>query len=163
MFLIPHLGTIIWVSIIFAIVYFILAKFAWKPLMKTIEDREQTIDDGIKNAKLAMEKLQKIELIQEQMINLAKQEKEQIVKEAMDQRDQIIANASEKATQQASKIIDDAHKEMEREREFTANEIRKQVISLSVDIATKLIKSDLSEEKRHEKLVENLIKEIELN
>jgi F-type H+-transporting ATPase subunit b len=163
MFLIPHLGTFIWVSIIFAIVYFVLAKFAWKPLMKTIEDREHTIDDGIKNANLAMEKLKNIELIQERMIALAKEEKEQIVKEGMEKRDQIIANATEKAMKQATKIIDDTHRQMEREREFTTNEIRKQIASLSVEIATKLVKSDLEEQHRHEKLVENLIKEIELN
>ncbi|HPR61836.1 MAG TPA: ATP synthase F0 subunit B, partial [Prolixibacteraceae bacterium] len=79
MFLIPHLGTIIWVSIIFILVYFVLAKFAWKPLLNTIEHRETTIAESLKNANELQSKLKNLELVQEKIIELAKQDKEQIV------------------------------------------------------------------------------------
>jgi len=163
MFLIPHLGTIIWVSIIFAAVYFILAKFAWKPLLSTIEDRESTIAESLKNADEVKVKLKNLEIVQEKIIEIAKQDKERIVREGIEQRDKIISNANDMALQKTNKMIDDARKQIEREKTAALAEIKSQIAALSIEIATKLVKSDMEDQQRHKKVVEQLIDEIELN
>lgn len=163
MFLLPHLGTIIWVTLIFGIVYFILSKYAWKPIIKTIEEREHTISQSLKNAEEVKAKLLAVETIQEKIISLAKQEKEQIVKEGIEQREQIIAMANTKARTEAAKIVENARKAIAREKEATLNEMKNQIASLSVEIATKVVQADMDDKIRHEKMVKTLINEIELN
>lgn len=163
MFLIPHLGTIIWVTIIFAIVYFVLSKFAWKPMLSTLENRESTIAESLKNAEEVKIKLKNIETIQEKIIDLAKQDKERIVREGFEQRDQIILKANEMALQKTNKMIEDARKLIERERLAAMSDIKDQIAELSIDIATKLVKGDLEDKQRHQQVIEQLINEIDLN
>lgn len=163
MFLIPHLGTIIWTTIIFGIVFFILRKFAWSVILKAIEDREESIDKALVSAKNAETKLSNLKEEQEKIIALAKQEKEQIVREGVEQREKIIATAKEKAQAEAEKMIEDAKKRIEREREAALVEMRNQIATLSIDIATKVVHADMEDKARHEKLVEELINDVELN
>jgi F-type H+-transporting ATPase subunit b len=163
MFLIPHVGTIIWTTIIFLIVYFVLSKFAWKPLLKALEERETNIDEALKSADEAKRKLTHLEKEQQQIVHAAKQEKESLIKEGILQRDKILAEAKEKALQQTEKMIDDAHRRIVMEREAAMVEMKNQIALLSVEIATKVVKAEMEDRKRHEKLVEELIKEIELN
>lgn len=163
MFLLPHLGTIIWTTLIFGIVFFILKKFAWSVIVKAIEDREESIDNALTSAKDAEMKLSNLQKEQEKIIALAKHEKEQIVHEGVEQREKIIAMAKEKAQAEADKIIEDAKKRIEREREAALVEMRNQIASLSIEIATKVVRADMDDKARHEKLVEELIKDVELN
>jgi len=163
MFLIPHLGTIIWTIIVFGIVFFILRKFAWGVILKAIEDREESIDKALISAKNAETKLSNLKEEQEKIIALAKQEKEQIVREGVEQREKIIATAKEKAQTEADKMIEDARKRIEREREAALVEMRNQIATLSIDIATKVVHADMEDKTRHEKLVEELINDVELN
>ena len=163
MFLIPHLGTIIWTTIIFGSVFFILKKFAWGPLLKALDDREQSIDKALKSATEAEKKLSTLKEEQQKIIALAKHEKERIVGEGVVQRDQIVASAKEKAQIEAHKIVEDARKKIIREREAALIDMKNQIATLSVEIATKVVKADMEDKKRHEKLVDELIKDIELN
>ncbi|MBN2805675.1 MAG: F0F1 ATP synthase subunit B [Prolixibacteraceae bacterium] len=163
MFLIPHLGTIIWTTIIFGIIFFILNKFAWPVVLKAIEDREQSIDKALVSAKEAEKKLRNLKIEEEKMIALAKHEKEQIVREGMDQREKIITAAREKAQAEADKIIEEARRQLKRERELALTEMRSQIATLSVEIASKVVHADMEDKKRHEKLVSELINEVELN
>jgi F-type H+-transporting ATPase subunit b len=144
-------------------VYFVLAKFAWKPLLSTIEDRESTIAESLKNADEVNIKLKNLELVQEKIIEIAKQDKERIVREGIDQRDKIISNANDMALQKTNKMIDDARKQIERERTAALAEMKSQIAALSIEIATKLVKGDMEDQQRHKKVVEQLIDEIELN
>lgn len=163
MFLLPHLGTIIWTTIIFGIVFFILKKFAWKPLLTAIEDREESIDKALKSRDAAESKLSNLKEEQKEIIGLAKSEKEKIVKEGVDQREKIIIAAKEKAQAEADKIIEDAKKRIAREREAALVEMKSQIASLSIDIATKVVRADLEDKARHEKLVEDLLNDVKLN
>lgn len=163
MFLIPSTGTIIWTTVIFASVFFILAKFAWKPLIKALDDREQSIEKALKSAEEAELKLSTLKDEQQKIIALAKHEKELIVKEGVEQRDLIVASAKNKAQTEADKIIADAKKQIIREREAALVEMKNQIAELSIDIATKVVYADMEDKKRHEKLVEELIKDIEVN
>lgn len=163
MFLLPHLGTIIWTTLVFGIVFFILSKFAWPVIIKAIEDREESIEKALSSAKEAEAKLSNLKKEQEEIISLAKREKEQIVREGIEQREKIVATAKEKAQAEAEKILDDARKRMQREREAALVEMKNQIASLSIDIATKVVRADMEDKVRHEKLVNELIKDVELN
>ena len=163
MFLIPHVGTIIWTTIIFGIVFFILKKFAWSVIVKAIEDREASIDKALVSAKDAEKKLSNLKIEQEKIIALAKNEKESIVREGVEQREKIISTAKVKAQAEADKIIEDAKKRIIREREAALIEMKNQIATLSVEIATKVVHADMDDKKRHEKLVQELINEVELN
>ncbi|MFA9389410.1 MAG: F0F1 ATP synthase subunit B [Prolixibacteraceae bacterium] len=163
MFLLPHLGTIIWTTIIFGIVFFILNKFAWPVLLKAIEDREKSIDKALTSAHDAEKRLSNLKKEQEEIIALAKHEKDQIMREGVEQREKIIATAKEKAQVEADKIIADAKKQIIREREAALVEMRNQIATLSIEIATKVVHADMEDKSRHAKLVEELIKDVELN
>lgn len=163
MFLIPHVGTIIWSTIIFGIVFFILKKFAWKPILSALDEREKKIEKALKSAVQAEKKLSTLKEEQEKIIAAANQEKERIVKEGIEQREQIVASAHDKARSEADKIIADAHKRIQREREAALTEMKNQIATLSVDIATRVVHADMEDKKRHEKLVNELVNDIELN
>ena len=163
MFLIPHLGTIIWTTIIFLILLYILGRFAWKPLLKALSDREQNIERALAGAMDAEEKIRNLKSEQDALIHAARLEKEKIVKEGIEQRDKIVASAREKAQLEAEKIIEETRKQLAREREAALGEMRNQIALLSVDIATKVVKADMEDRLRHEKLVGELIQDVDLN
>jgi F-type H+-transporting ATPase subunit b len=163
MFLFPYLGTIIWVTIIFLIVFFGLTKFAWKPLLKALDDREKKVEESLNAAKNAEQQLANLENEQQKVISSARQEKEKLLKEGVDLHEKIVASAKEKAQLEADKIIEDTRKQMERERKLAIAEMKTQISELSVEIASKVIRADMQDKKRHEKMVEELIKDVELN
>jgi F-type H+-transporting ATPase subunit b len=163
MFLIPHLGTIIWTTFIFLILLYILAKFAWKPLLKALSDREKNIEQALAGASEAEEKIRNLKNEQDALILATKLEKEKIVKEGIDQRNKIVAVAREKAQAEADKIIEETRKQLVREREAALVEIKNQIATLSVEIASQVVKTEMEDRSRHEKLVGELIKDVELN
>lgn len=163
MFLLPNLGTIIWVSIVFIIVYYILSKFAWKPLMNALEKREQSVESSLSAASEADKKLQNLKNEQEAIISAARQEKEKILKAGIEQRDNIIATAKDTASAEAKKMLEEARENIAREREAALVDMKNQIATLSIEIATKVVHADMDDEKRHEKLVDELIKDIDLN
>jgi F-type H+-transporting ATPase subunit b len=163
MFLIPHLGTIIWTTFIFSILLFILSKFAWKPLLKALEDRELSIEKALLEAGEAEKKISNLKEEQLAIILAAKLEKEQIVKEGIEQRDKIVATARDKAQIEVDKMIEESRKQIKREREAALVEMKNQIASLSIEIATKIVHIEMEDKIRHEKLIEELIKEVELN
>lgn len=163
MFLIPHLGTIIWTTIIFLILLYILGKFAWKPLLKALSDREQNIERALEGASQAEEKIRNLKSEQDALIMAARLEKERIVKEGIEQRDKIVASARDKAQLEADKIIEETRKQLARERDAALVEMKNQIALLSVDIATQVVKADMEDRSRHEKLVGELIRDVDLN
>ncbi len=163
MFLFPYLGTIIWVTLIFSIVFFGLTKFAWKPLLEALADREKKIEESLNAAKNAELQLTNLESEQQKVILGARLEKEKLQKEGLDQHEKIVASAKERAQFEADKIIEDARKQMEQERKLAIEEMKTQISQLSLEIATKVIRADMQDQKRHEKMVEELIKDVELN
>jgi len=163
MFLIPHLGTIIWTIFIFSILLYILAKFAWKPLLNALEIREQSVERSLSEASEAEKKINNLKEEQRTIVLEAMLEKEQIVKEGIEQRNKIIASARELAQLESDKIIEDSRKQIKREWEASLIEMKNQIASLSIEIATKIVHIELEEKERHEKLVEELMKDIEIN
>jgi F-type H+-transporting ATPase subunit b len=163
MFLIPEVGTVIWMALIFLIVVFIMGKFAWKPLIKAIEDREKTISDSLAAAEEARALLTDLEKEKEAIRKQSKIERELLIKEGNDLKEKIIAEAMEHARTEAERVIAHAQETIRMEREASFMEIKNQIASLSVEIASKIIDTEMSDMNKHEKLVAKMINELKLN
>jgi F-type H+-transporting ATPase subunit b len=159
----PNPGTLFWMVIIFGIVLFILRKFAWKPILKMLKDREESIANALASADKAREEVAGLKADNEKIMREARHEKEEILKEAREIKDKIVAEAKEKATLEAQKSIEQARLQIESEKMAAITEIKKQVAELSVKIAEKLIKKELSNPAEQERIVNGQLDDFKLN
>lgn len=159
----PDLGLLFWMIISFSILLFVLIKFAWKPILKALKDREDSIRKSLLAAQKAKEEMAKIEFGNEKITQLAKMERESLIKEAKELKSNIIEEARENAKIEAKKILDEARQSVEQEKNKVINEIKNQVAALSVDIAEKILKQKLGDEAKQKSLIDELVKDIELN
>ena len=159
----PDIGLLIWMIVSFGIVTFILIKYAWKPILKALKDRESTIEKRLLAAKKAKEELAKIEFGNEKISALAKIERENILKEAKEIKNNIIEEAKNEAKVEARKIIEEARKSIEKEKVDAINEIKNQITELSVIIAQKILKNELENKEKQKQLINKLIDDIDLN
>ena len=159
----PGLGLIFWMVISFSVILFILKKFAWKPILKALKDREITIDTALKSADKAKEEMEQLKADNEKIIKEAKSERDNLLKDARQVKDKIISEAKQKAKSDAKKIIEDAKGKIESEKEAALDEIKNQVAGVSVDIAEKILKKKLEKSKDQKDLINELINEIKIN
>lgn len=159
----PNPGTIFWMFIIFGIVLFILRKFAWKPILNALKDREESIANALNSAEEAKKQVAGLKAENENIMAEARREKGLILKEAKEIKDKIIAEAKEKAIMETQKAVEAARIQIQNEKNNAINDIKKQVAELSVMIAEKVIKKELSNKAEQEKLMDGLIDEIKLN
>jgi len=159
----PNPGTIFWMLIIFGIVLFILRKFAWKPILNALKDREESIASALNSAEEAKKEVAGLKADNDRIIAEARQEKNMILKEAKEIKDKIIAEAREKAMQETAKSIVLAKQQIEAEKVAAINDLKNQVAELSVMIAEKVIRKELSNKSEQEKMVDGLIDDIKLN
>ena len=159
----PNPGTIFWMLIIFGIVVFILRKFAWKPILNALKDREESIAHAINSAEEARKEVEGLKADNEKVIIEARKEKDIILKEAKEIKIKIVAEAKEIANQETQKSIENARQQIQTEKTAAISEIKKQVAELSVLIAEKVIKKELSNPDEQEKMVDGLIDDIKLN
>ncbi len=159
----PNPGTIVWMLIIFGIVLFILRKFAWKPILNALKDREDSISQALNSAEEAKKEVAGLKADNEKIIAEARQEKNIILREAKEIKEKIISEAKEKAAEETNKSIVLAKQQIEAEKTAAINEMKRQVAELSVLIAEKVIRKELSNKAEQEKMVDGLIDEIKLN
>lgn len=159
----PNPGTIFWMLIIFGIVLFILRKFAWKPILNALKDREESISQALNSAEEAKREVAGLKADNEKIIAEARQEKNIILREAKEIKEKIITEAKEKAVEETNKSIILAKQQIEAEKTAAINEMKRQVAELSVLIAEKVIRRELSNKAEQEKMVDGLIDEIKLN
>lgn len=159
----PNPGTIFWMLIIFGIVLFILRKFAWKPILNALKDREESISQALNSAEEAKKEVAGLKADNEKIIAEARQEKNIILREAKEIKEKIITEAKEKAVEETNKSIVLAKQQIEAEKTAAINEMKRQVAELSVLIAEKVIRRELSNKAEQEKMVDGLIDEIKLN
>jgi F-type H+-transporting ATPase subunit b len=159
----PNPGTLFWMVIIFGIVLFILGKFAWKPILKMLKDREESIANALASADKAREEVAGLKADNEKIMREARHEKEEILKEAREIKDKIVAEAKEKAILEAQKSVEQARLQIESEKMAAINEIKKQVAELSVKIAEKLIKKELSNPAEQDRIVNGQLDDFKLN
>ncbi len=159
----PGIGTIFWTVLIFSLFFLILRKFAWKPILSAVKQRDEMIKGSLESAEKARKDIIKIQSDNEAILRKAREEREGILKEAREVRDKLIAEAKGKATEEAERLIEKAKITIEREKTIALSEIREQVATISVDIASKLLGEKLKETGEQEKLIDNYLKEIKFN
>lgn len=159
----PDIGLIFWTFISFAVLFFLLKRFAWKPIVGTVNDREQSIREALASAEEAKKEMENLTADNERILKEARVERENMLKEAREIKAKMIAVAEEEAKAKADKIIANAQDAIENEKKAAIAELKSQVAELSVDIAEKVVKTELSDKSKQLKLVENMIGEAKLN
>lgn len=159
----PNVGTIFWMIIVFGIVAFVLKKFAWKPILMALHEREDSIESALNAAREARQEMENLKAGNEELMAQSRKEKESIMREAMLLKENIIAEAKEKAAADLQRSIEAARKQIGNEKEKAINEMKKQMTELSFMIAEKVIGREMSDDKNHQELVNKLISEIKLN
>jgi F-type H+-transporting ATPase subunit b len=158
----PAIGLIFWTTIIFLMFFLILKKFAWKPILGAVKARDEMIRGSLASAEKARKEMAKLQSDNEAILKKAREEREGILKEARDIRDKLIAEAKGKASEEADKVVEKARARIEKEKAIALTEIREQVTTLSVEIASKLLGEKLKHTGEQEKLIDNYLKEINL-
>lgn len=159
----PNPGTIFWLVIVFGIVMLILKKFAWKPILNALKERENSIASALLSADNARKEVASLKADHEAIRLEAQREKEQILKEAREIKEKMIGDAKTEAQLQGEKLIAQAKSAIEGEKNAALAELKNQVSSLSLDIAEKILKDELTNKDAQSKLVEKMLGEAKLN
>ncbi len=149
--------------IIFGVVVFILGKFAWKPILNALREREEAIREALNSAELARRQIGDLKAEQDLIRAEAVRDKEQILREARDIRDQMISEAREKAGQESAKLMAQLRDQMENEKNMALDEIKQQVAELSVKIAETILREKLDNTPSQEKIISAQLEEFKLN
>jgi len=157
------LGLFVWQTLLFLLLLFLLKKFAWKPILDAVDEREKSIEAALKGAEEAERRMQALQADNEAAKKEAMIERDAIMKEARDTRDDIISDAKTAASEEGVKMIASAREEIEIQKKAAIAEIRTQVASLSLDIAEKVVRQNLSSDASQKELVNTLLKETKLN
>lgn len=161
--LIPEFGLVIWMLLGFGIVLFILTKFAWKPILKGLKDREQSIEDALNAARNARQEVADLQAGNQKILNEARIERDNLLKEAREVKESIIQEAREKATLEAQKIIEASRLSIQNEKLMAVNELKLQITTLSVEIASKILERELKNPEEHKDFIQKLLKEVHFN
>ncbi len=159
----PGLGLILWMTLAFAIVFFILAKYVWPVVLNALKEREQAIADALLTAEAAREEMKKLQFNNEILLNQAKDERDALLRDARTLRDTIIDEARGKAKSEAERIVDSAKQNIEFEKMAAITDLKNQVALLSIDIAKKILEEELRDPILHEKLIERELGKMKLN
>lgn len=158
--LIPSSGTLFWMIVIFAVVFFILAKYAFPVIIRMVDERKKYIDESLESARLANEQLAEVKAESERLLTQAREEQAQILKDAVATRDRMLKEAQARAQAEAKRALDETRQQIIAEKESAINDIRRQVAVLSVDVAEKILRKDLTGEKEHIELIDRLLDEM---
>lgn len=156
------LGLFFWQLILFVALVLLLKKFAWKPILNAVNDREEGILKALESAENARKEMQNLTADNERILKEARIERDAMLKEAREMKDSIITEAKGEAQAQATKVIEQAKATIESEKHAAIAEIKNQVAELSLEIAEKVMRSELSDKNKQIKLVEDMLKEVKL-
>jgi F-type H+-transporting ATPase subunit b len=156
------IGLFFWQTVIFVILIFLLKKVAWRPILKAVNDREQGIKDALQSAELAKKEMESLKADNDKIMKLARVERDTLLKEARGIKNSIVSQAKDEAKAEAQKIIENANESIKNEKNAAVSEIKKQVATLSIDIAEKILKEKLSDDDKQMQIVEELLKDVKL-
>ncbi|WP_316830814.1 F0F1 ATP synthase subunit B [Pedobacter aquatilis] len=159
----PSIGLVFWTSIAFICLLIILRKFAWKPILGAIHEREQSIDEALNKAELAKQEMARLTSQNQDLMQQARAERDEILKEAKTLKDNILNEAKNQAQTEGSKLIEKAKIEIENQKKAALAEVKDQVSTLSLEIAERVLRTQLDDKTKQEALVANLLKDVELN
>ena len=161
--LIPASGLLLWTLLAFLIVLFILKKFAWKPILDAVNEREEGIKNALLSADNARKEMQNLQADNQRILQEARIERDSMLKDAREMKEKMVADAKNEAQIQGQKIIEQAKAAIESEKNAAMSELKLQVSTLSIEIAEKLLKDELSNKATQVKLVEKMLGDAKLN
>ena len=159
----PELGLIFWQLVIFLLVLFLLAKFAWKPILTALHEREDSIDNALRMAEQAKLEMQNLKAGNEKLLADARHERDQMLKEGQNIANQIVEKAKTAAVEEANRIAQQARESIQQEKNQALAEVRNTAAQLSVDIAERLLRRELADPAAQQKLVDDYLKDVKLN
>ena len=161
--LIPSTGLLFWMSLTFLVVLFILWKFGFPVITNMVAERKAFIDDSLRKAHEANEKLANIQKEGESILQEAREKQAQILKEAAETRDAIVEQAQDKARQEGARLLEDARTAIDQEKKAAIADIRKQVATLSVEIAEKILRKNLADDQAQMELIDRMLDDVSSN
>ena len=159
----PDIGLLFWMLVSFSIVLFILKKFAWKPILKSLDERNTSIQEALDTAKKAREEMASLKSDHEKIVAQAKTDRDNILKEAREIKDKMIAEAKGIASKEGERIITNARESIQNEKMAAITDLKNQVAHLSIEIAEKILKQELSEKDKQKTVINNLLQDVKMN
>lgn len=159
----PHLGLIFWMTLSFLLLLAILGKYAWKPVMKMLKEREDRIEDALSQADKAREEMKQLKFSNEQLLKEAKEQRDEILREARKIKDSIIEEAREKANAEANRILENTRESIHYEKMAAITDLKNEIASLSVEIAEKVLNAELADKGKQNQLINRLLGDVHFN
>lgn len=159
----PGFGLLFWTTITFMLLLFVLSKFAWKPILNAVKEREEAIDGALEAAEKAKNDLMSLKSSNEDLLKEARAEREQILREAREIKENTISEAKELAKEEASKVLDSAREQINNEKLAAMTEVKNQAAKLAINMAEKVLRSELKDPASQEKMVNRAMGEVKLN
>ena len=157
------IGLFVWQTVLFLALLFLLRKYAWKPILGAVEEREEGIKNALEAADNAKKDMETLKADNERILREAKAERDSILKEAREIKETIITEAKIQASEEADKVLASAREQINNEKLAAITELKNQVADLSIDIAEKVLKSELKDADKQKELVNNALKEAALS
>ncbi len=159
----PEFGLLFWQTITFLFLLLLLGRFAWKPIMSSLREREETIEGALRSAELARQEMTKLRADNERLLDEARAERDAMMRKAQQTADAIVEEAKNKAVAESNRIVEGARAAIQSERQAAIDDIRRQVATLSVDIAEKVIRRQINGDTQQRQLVDQFVKDIHLS
>lgn len=157
------IGLFFWVALIFVILILLMSKFAWKPILTAINDREEGIQKALDEAENARKEMENLKADNEKLLKEARVERDAMMKEAREVKDKILADAKSEAEAQTATMIEKAKATIEQEKQAAIVDLKNKVADLSIGIAESVVKKDLASQEDQLKFVEGMLKDVTLN
>ena len=159
----PELGLIFWQVVIFLIVVLLLRAYAWKPILSSLKERESSIEGALRMADQAKLEMQQLQAGNEKLLAEARMERDRILKEATAMSNQFIEQAKTKATEEGGRMIEQAREAIRNEKNAALAEVKNTAAQLSIDIAERILRRELTDQPAQQQLVDSYLKEVKLN
>jgi len=159
----PAFGLIFWMCVSFGLILFILKKFAWKPILNMLSEREESIQNALDAAEKAKTEMRLMKSDNERILNEARAERDALLKDAREIREKMIAESKGLANKEGERMLKSARENIQNEKMAAITELKNQVAVLSIEIAEKILKAELSSDEKQKALVKNLLQDVNLN
>jgi F-type H+-transporting ATPase subunit b len=157
----PAIGTVFWTTLIFFMLFFLLWKYAWGPIMKAVKSREDTIRNALDSAEKAREEMKVLQADNEIILRKAREERDKIIRDARTATERMLTEAKEKSQSEADAMVKRAKELIEREKNTAITEVKREVARLAIEVASKVVSETLKSDAEQQKLIGRYLKEIE--
>lgn len=159
----PGIGLLFWMVLSFGILLYLLSKYAWKPIMSGIHQREDTIEKALLAAEEAKKEMAKLQAGNEQMMREAREERDALMRDARKMKDAILEESRKKGAEESERIIAQARENIQHEKMAAINDLKNQISAISLDIAEKVLGNELEDKQKQEQLTNRLLKDVKIN